>query len=646
MSRAEAIEQYNTALKMGKKYYAACTAKGQFPYPRVLEDLLSTTTTAGTVNIGLVDIPSDRIVGTWAEGRKSAFAGNFMPLLDVTSEFGDKWVSLCESHLEEGGIHDPITCFEYLGEFYVKEGHKRVSVLRSYDAPTIPGQVTRVIPAPSEEPRIQLYYEFMRFYKASQLYLLDFSKPGCYARLQAALGFEPDQEWDEDTRRAFSSDYRRFSAVFAALNTEKLPLAAGDALLAYLQVHPYAEMQNQSSDQIRAGLTALWPDMRLLAKGEPILVSSEPEEKKEKSLLERILGTPKLHAAFIYHFDPAKSAWASAHEQGQKYLEEAMGDTVAVAGYLCGDDPDDTMEQAIAQGANVIFATSPVLVDACRRIAARHKNVAVFNCSLSMPYAGVRGYYCRIYEGKFISGAIAGAMAHNDRIGYVANYPIMGVPAAINAFALGARLTNPRARVLLRWSCLPGNPLKELLDQDVSVISNRDEDGSKPYLSWHLGTYQVGEGGLLTPLASPRWNWGKFYEKTIRSLQSSGIEAVRNADRAVNDWWGISTGVVDVDIPDTLPEGMKQLARILKEGIIGETIDPFLCAIRGQDGGEISDGSRAFTPEELMRADWLCAPVEGSIPDFESILPQSQELVRLLGVRRDTIPPKPEETAR
>ena len=47
-----------------------------------------------------------------------------------------------------------------------------------------------------------------------------------------------------------------------------------------------------------------------------------------------------------------------------------------------------------------------------------------------------------------------------------------------------------------------------------------------------------------------------------------------------------------------------------------------------------------------MRADWLCAPVEGSIPDFESILPQSQELVRLLGVRRDTIPPKPEETAR
>lgn len=642
MSRAEAIEQYNNALNQGKKYYKACMAKGAYPFPQVLEKLLEDRETVGTANLGLVDIPADRIVGTWVEGRKSAFAGNMMPLLEASSEFGQKWISLCESHLEEG-IRDPISCIEYLGNFYVQEGHKRVSVLKSFDAPTIPGTVTRMIPALTEDMGIKIYYEFMDFYKLSQLYLVSFTREGSYARLQAALGLEPDQAWTEEARRSFSSDYRQFKAAFDALNTEKLPLTAGDALLSFLQVHPYAELQAMTSDQVKAALTALWPDIRLLAQGEPIQVSSEPEEK-EKGLLSRILGTPRLHAAFIYNFDPEKSPWASAHQQGQKYLEEKLGDSVTVTAHLCGDsDAAAVMEKAIAQGANVIFATTPTLVDACRRIAAQYKNVAVFACSLSMPYAGVRGYYCRNYEGKFISGAIAGAMARNDLIGYVANYPIMGATAAVNAFALGARLTNPRARIRLRWSCLPGNPMKELLDEGVSILSNRDEDGAKPFLAWRVGTYLMQEDGLLAPLASTRWNWGKFYEKTMRALQSGGIEALRDGKRAVNDWWGISTGVVDVDIPETLPDGMKQLARILKNGIIAEEIDPFLCPIRAQDGRLISDGTRQFTPEELMRMDWLCENIEGSIPDFDSLLPQSQELVRLLGIHRETIPPKTEE---
>ncbi len=45
-----------------------------------------------------------------------------------------------------------------------------------------------------------------------------------------------------------------------------------------------------------------------------------------------------------------------------------------------------------------------------------------------MPYTGVRTYYSRIYEGKFITGAIAGAMAKDDQVGYVASYPILAFP--------------------------------------------------------------------------------------------------------------------------------------------------------------------------------------------------------------------------
>ena len=645
MSRAEAVSQYAEAQKKARKYYSACVAKGVSPYPQVLNDIIDETAATNPVKVGLVDIPADRIVGTWTDGRKAAFAGNFMPLLDENTEFGSKWVNLCEAHLGEKGITDPITCIEYLGNFYVQEGHKRVSVLKSYDSPSIPGIVTRMVPALSDDPKIQLYYEFLKFYKVSKTYLITFSQPGSYARLQAALGFQPEQEWTEDDRRAFSSDFRRFSAAFDQLNTEKLPLTAGDALLVYIQVHPFAELKKMTSDELHQSLSALWPDIRLLSEGEPLSVSTEPEEK-EKGLLNRILGTPRLHIGFLYDFDPQKSAWAAAHAQGQKHLEEKFGSAIQVSTYLCGEeDPAAVIEKAVSQGVNVVFATSPTLMDACRLAAATHKNIAVFNCSLSMPYAGVRSYYSRIYEGKFITGAIAGAMARDDRIGYVASYPIMGVTAAINAFALGARMTNPRAKIVLKWSCVPGNPILEFKNEGITVISNRDEDGSNTNLTWDLGTYMVKPEGGLQSLAAPHWNWGSYYEKTVQSLLNGGVEALRDSKHAVNDWWGISTGVVNVEMDESLPEGVKLLARILKNGIVNEEIDPFLTPIKDQQGNVISDGTRSFAPEELMRMDWLNDNIEGSIPGFDALLPRSQNLVRLLGIYRQNIPPKTEEAA-
>ncbi len=641
MSRLDAVKQYETALKQGKKYYNAYTGRGESPYPMVLDETVNMASVS-SVNIGLVEVPIERIIGTWTGGRKNAFAGNFMPIIDSESEFKQKWINLCEAHLDQGGITDPIICYEYLGYFYVKEGHKRVSVLKSFGAYEITGEVTRLIPQKSDEEEIRLYYEFLDFYKVSKSYSVSFSQIGNYAKLQAALGFEPQQEWPEETRRSFSSNFIRFSDMFERQNNENLKITAGDALLVYLKVHPYTEMQQQTDDEIRDCLTKIWPDIRLLAHGEPISVSSEPEEKS-KSLINIILGGPKLNVAFFYDYDPQISPWASAHMQGQKHLEEVFGNSVPVTSYLCADNPDEIMEKAVQQGINVIFATTPTLIDSCRRIAAANKNIAVFNCALSMPYAGVRSYYFRVYEAKYIAGAIAGSMAKDDRIGYIANYPIMGVTAAVNAFALGARLTNPRAKIILKWTCLPGDPAQEFMDEEIRVISNRDQDGGNVGTTWNSGIYIVNSDGKFQPLAAPQWEWGIYYEKTIQSLLNSSIDALRDSKNAVNDWWGMNSGVVRVVLGESLPEGPAVLAHHLEKGIINGEIDPFLCKITDNSGNEVNDGNQSFTSEELMRMNWLCSNIEGKIPSFDELLPISQNLVRLLGIYRESIPPEKTE---
>jgi len=269
----------------------------------------------------------------------------------------------------------------------------------------------------------------------------------------------------------------------------------------------------------------------------------------------------------------------------------------------------------------------------------------VMNCSLSMPYSGIRTYYGRIFEAKFITGAVAGAMAKEDRIGYVAHYPIIGAVTAINAFALGARLTNPRAKIELRWSCVPGNPVRSLLSEGVTVISNREAGTEDEHLAWEWGTYMLQEDGVLLPLSSPRWNWGKLYEGMVNSIFNGTWDELgaKESHKAVNYWWGMSSGVIDVAMSPALPEGTKQMAQILKQGIISGNIDPFDCVLVDQDGRVRNENQRRLTTEEIINMDWLLENVEGSIPAFDELLPVSQQLVRLLGLYRDQIQPMPEE---
>ena len=633
MSRQEAVNQYKAALKAGKNCVADQSAKGLDPYLPVLDELPSYSHTASQVRIGLVDIPTSQIVGTFSSGRQQAFAANFMPLLDADSEFAYKWIALCQIQLDEAGFRDPVKAYEYMGKFYIQEGNKRVSVLKSFDSPEIPGNVIRILPQPDDSPDYQLYQEFLDFYRITRLYHLSFTKKGSYQKLLSLLDGSSPEPWTEEKRKHFLQIFYRCSSAFQLENSEKLPLSEADALLAYLQLHPFTELEDSTEKTIRENLALLWPDMRLLAEGEPICLKAGPEPAK-KPLITKLFGKTPLKAAFLYDTDPRTSPWASAHQKGQQHVEQVFGPELPVSSYICEGSADEKMEQAIAEGANVIFATSPTLIGACRRSAALHKQVTIFNCSLSFPYADVRSYYCRIYEGKFIAGAIAGAMASNGLIGYTANYPVMGVPASINAFTLGARMTNPRSHISLRWSCLPGNPLQELIDGGASVVSNRDADGASPYLAWENGTFQVQPDGTLEPLASPVWNWSAFYERTLRDLMQSGIPS-RSEEIAVNNWWGLSTGMVDIELSPSLPSGVKQLALLLKDSIIRGTFDPFLRPIHDQTGARKSDGTHSFTPEELMRMDWLCSDVEGSIPSFEELLPQSRNLVKLLGTNRE-----------
>lgn len=641
----EAVEQYNKALKAGQKYYKNAIGHGSYPYLPVLDEVLDESSVAARMDLGIIDIPLELVAGTKSAGRTVALAGNFMPLLPADSEFATKWVLLCNAHLSDEGISDPIRCFEYMGRFYVQEGNKRVSVLKSYGNPAIAANVTRLVPEYSRDLAVQVYYEFMQFYALSGMYGIILRQRGQYARLQAALGLDKDYVWNQWEQRSFSAGYSHFCQAFEKVNTEKADVTPAEALLVWLEVFSFSEMKELPLPELVKKLQVIWPDIKA-QKQRAIALIPEPVEKGQ-NILSKLLNvghSEHIKLAFIYGFDPKTSAWTRAHDHGREYLEEKLGSKVDIQVYqVQGKDYYAAMEQAVQEGAKLIFATTPSMIDACRRIAAQYSDVKVLNCALSLPYTGVRMYYSRVYEAKFITGAVAGAMAKEDVIGFVANYPIMGVPANINAFALGVKLTNPRARIRLRWSCVEPRPVQELIQSGITVISNRDATNSKnPHWALEWGTYRLQEDGSMLPLVVPCWDWGKLYEKIVLSIFNGGWASVPES-QAINYWWGMKSGVISTQLSDTLPDGVRSLAEILKQGIIDGSVDPFYTRIVDQRGIQRSDGSRPLRPEEIMTMDWLCDNVDGSIPGYDEIIPPARELVQLLGVYRDRIPPQKEE---
>ena len=640
ISRSQAIEYYRQAKRRGEKYYHGCVARGEYPYPRVLEDVLDTSMDSGN-QVGLIDIPMERIIGTRAAGRKNAFAGNFMPLLNDDTEFAQKWIALCEAHLSDEGIHDPIVAIEFMGMFYVQEGHKRVSVLRFFDSPSVTAQVTRVLPPWSDSQEVRVYFEFLDFYKVSSLYQVTFRRTGDYARLVKALGFAPDHVWTEDERADFQFFFRHFKeAAGGSFRAAGTGASTEEAMLACLELYPYDELRKLDKAELQKRMTGLRADLHYVAQDEPSAVSTQPETVPEKSVIGKLIDgitRPVLNVAFIYANDPARSNWSHGHDVGRAEMEQALGDRVRVKTYIVGEDSAEAvMLQAVKDGAQMLFATAPILLEPARKTAAAYPQLKVLVCALSVPHAGIRTYYARTYEARFISGALAGALCGGQPIGCIERYPILGIPAAINAFALGARMTAPDSDVYLEWSSMAGNPVERLRDAGVRIVSGPEfgtldaADGT----SW--STSILLKNGGSRPIISALWDWGKLYEHLVRSVLSGGWEAgEKYRDSAVNYWWGMSSGVIDVRLAEELPAGIVQLADILKRGLCDGSIQPFRCRMLDQEGKVRNEGDVWLPPEDIMRMNWLCDNVIGSIPKAEDLMAMSRETTQLLSLDRE-----------
>ena len=170
-----------------------------------------------------------------------------------------------------------------------------------------------------------------------------------------------------------------------------------------------------------------------------------------------------------------------------------------------------------------------------------------------------------------------------------------------------------------------------MVDKGIHVISAVDSlhavDGSDAFGLCYVERCEPGQGNDLsgtcriTNLAVPVIKWGKLYEIIVKTMIEGTYHSSRvdKKDQATNYWWGMISGVVDIELSDGLSPYTKRLISQLRQDIIDGRFDLF--------GSELDS-------KDIIMMDQLNENIIGEIPKIDVLKDEAQITVKYGGVEK------------
>ncbi len=631
------MDHYGKARREGLRLYTAAIQSNSDPYLPVLEKKVPNLSQLSRLSLGIISIPLDRVIGSVSQGRSFAFTENFLPILEGGSEFATKWDRLYES-VEAEGVNQPVTALEYMGYYYIIEGNKRVSVMKAMEAEDIEADVTRVYPERTDDPENIAYYEYCDFTKETKLYSILFTRPGSVQKLLSLPGMRAGEKWTDDEIMSLRKLYHYFHTSYIAVMKDRPAIQCGDAFLAYLTAFGYETVRDDDLAKTKDRVRLMSREFESL-DGKVRLVMNSESSAPVIPILNTIFRPSKIRAAFLFNRTIDDSAWNYWHNLGRLEVEEKLKGKVETTARIIPSRADFAAEidKLISDGYTAIFATSPVMLNSSVQPALEHPDVHFLCCSLLSNYKNIRTYYIRFYEAKFLLGLAAGILSDNGKIGYIADFPIHGTPSAANAFALGARMVNPKAKIYLNWFSASWfdakNPFE---DPEIRVICNRDITAPN-HTARDYGLY-LRDGDEITNMATLIPHWGLFYQTIIEMLQNGTFNPSENRQTVTNYWWGLGSRIIDVAFSTRFDPYATRIINHFRQELKEGSFSPFEGEIRDQSGTLRCEADRRLTPAEILCMDYLVDNIVGSFPAESELIESARPLVRLQGIRGELTP--------
>ncbi len=332
-----------------------------------------------------------------------------------------------------------------------------------------------------------------------------------------------------------------------------------------------------------------------------------------------------LKIAFIFVGPINDNGWTQAHyDGGVVALRKAFGDKVKIT-YIEnvpeGAPSLNVLNTLASKGYNIIYSTSFGYMNQVVQSAKSHPNVVYEMCSGYELSSNLGEYFGKMYEPRFLSGLIAGAMTKSNKIGFVAAYPTPEVVRGINAFALGVRAVNPRATVHVVWTYSWYDPPVEkeaalsLINSGCDVMAQHQDSPaaieaaeSKRVYAIGYDSPNMGKFGPHAYLTSPIWDWSKFYVPNVKEVMSGTW-------KSKSYWGGMKDGIVKLaPMSKLVPEGVKKLVLAMENEIKTGKFHVFEGPIYDQNGELKVPAGKIMSDSELLSMQWFVDGVVGKIP--------------------------------
>ena len=616
---------YKAAKKKAEKEVRDAVREGRSPYLPVLDELDEVRSSNMTRSIGLLDLPVERIKGNKERGRNSAFAANFMPLLDDTTEFAFKWSDLYDSYKKEG-IRDAIKVYEYMHQFYVQEGNKRVSVSKFGGTDFMLADVTRVIPAKSDDPEVVAYYEYMDFFKVTHNHFILFKEPGEYSKLAELVGQDLKKVWPEDLRKDLKSAYFRFSRMLKKEFKIEDPYMVGNDFLIYLSIFPLSTFYIDTDEKILKNVRLARHELLTTGTMESIeFLDHAQTESSRSSIITDLFSKPRkyteadpLKVGFIYDAGVDDSRWIDSHEAGRLYTSVMTGKNVTTSVYYTREEGiEKVLDKCIDDGCELVFSVCPEYYQEVLKAAVKHPEVKFASCTAGKSSPSVRCYQGKIYESSFLIGILAAQTLLLDygkdtarKIGYLVRGTEQINRINLNAFAIGVSMVDPGCRVSVKVAGRDEDYREQWEREGVRIYSDMEYSPTSN-TSFRPGVYKILDG-KETYVGTSYYNWGEYYLQIVSSVLNGMWDANDIIEKhiAANYWFGLETGVVDIRVPG-ISDQTKKLLDFFKDAIISGT-DPFSGKLTDNEGNDRTFDGR-ITPGDVLKIDWLYENIDGKL---------------------------------
>lgn len=327
-----------------------------------------------------------------------------------------------------------------------------------------------------------------------------------------------------------------------------------------------------------------------------------------------------MKVGFVYVSPVGDAGYSYAHDLGRQALEAMDGVTTSfVESVAEGQDSERVILNMARKGYDLIFATSYGYMDPMLKVAKEFPTVTFMHCSGYKTHDNMGNYFGRIYQARFLTGMVAGAMTKSKVIGYVGAFPIPEVVRGINAFALGVQAVNPEAEVRVVWTKTWYDPAtekeaaKSLLDIGCDVIAQHQDSPGPQEAAEERGAYSVGYNTDMTSFAPKAhltaaiWNWAPFYQSMVEQVKAGTW-------KSGSHWDGLETGIVDIaPFGAMVPEDVRQTVLAKKAEIASGSYTVFSGPIADQSGAEKVPAGTVMSDEELLSFNWFVQGVVGTL---------------------------------